>query len=602
MKYLLIVFVIFSQVILSQQDSIKTYELNEITIKSEKYNSLIKYLNPSLQTVNIKEVNLTINKNIIANLKNNSAGIFVTEYGNNGFGIGQLSAGKLSVRGFNGIQQFTVFIDGHPEYAGIFGHPVSDVYNTDAASELMIIKGPASLIYGSGAMAGAIDIRTSNQAPKGFSIGSDISYGSFNTFNISLKSGYSSKSFASSVNLYNYHSDNHRPSSNYDSRGISLTIGYKMSKAWSANIKSNIRYAKIFNPGTTTDPYLNDSVWTEFTRSNISLSLANGYKSTEGTYTFYINTGVHDFFDGFHSTDYVAGLNGRQTFELSDYLLITAGNDTRFYGGKASNNRQLIDTTLYETGFYLVTETDINQRLKLTAGARLNYHEIYGTEFVPQASLNYAPADYTDFYFSVAKGFRNPTLAEFFIFGANIDLLPEKLWNYEAGFNLNFLDKTANLSGAFYFSEGKDFIAVTGQFPNIKNRNVANVQNKGFEINLKIAPLTYLRLSAGFNYTDMKTKIPGAPGIHALFNASYSVNKIEFGLNLVSAAKLYLLDHNNQLTEEKFLLLNVSAGYDIARNAKLYIKVNNLLDTDYQTVYGYPMPGINFLAGIKTEF
>lgn len=602
MKNLLYACIIFTQVIFSQQDSVKTYELNEITVRSGKYNSLIKHLNTSLQSIEIKEVNLSVSKNLIANLKNNTTGIFVTEYGNNGFGIGQLSAGKLSVRGFNGQQQFIVFIDGHPEYAGIFGHPVSDLYNTDAASDLIIIKGPSSLIYGSGAMAGVIDIRTFNQYSKGVSLGSDISYGSFNTYNISLKSGYSAESFAASLNLFNYHSNNHRPSSNYDSKGLGVTLSYKISNEWSANIKSNIRYAKIFNPGAINNPYLNDSVWTEFTRSNISLTFDSRYKSTEGTYSFYLNSGVHDFFDGFHSTDYVAGLNARQTFELSDYLLITAGNDTRFYGGKASNNRQLIDTTLYETGFYFVTETDINQRLKFIAGARLNYHEVYGSEFVPQLSLNYTAADNAGFYISAAKGFRNPTLAEFFIFGANIDLLPEKLWNYEAGFNLNFLDKTANLTGAFYLSEGKDLIAVTGQFPNIKNRNVASVQNKGFEINLKFAPLTRLLLNAGFNYTDMKTKIPGAPGIHALFNASYSVNKIEFGLNLVSAAKLYLIDRNNQLTEEKFLLLNASAGYDIARNAKLYIRVNNLLDTDYQTVYGYPMPGINFLAGIKTKF
>ncbi len=602
MKNLFLFVILLTQITYSQQDSIKTYELNEITVRSGKYKSLITNLNPSLQSIEIKEVNLTGNKNLIANLNNNTPGIFVTEYSNNGFGIGQLSAGKLSIRGFNGQQQFIVFIDGHPEYAGIFGHPVADVYNTDAASEMLIIKGPSSLIYGSGALAGVIDIRSSNQVLKGLSFGGDFSYGSFNTYNIALKSTYGSDFFTSSVNLYNYHSDNHRPSSNYDSKGFGLTLNYKISKMWSLNFKSNIRYAKVFNPGTVNNPYPNDSVWTEFTRSNISLTADNKYKSTEGIYSFYLNTGLHDLFDGFHSTDYIAGLNARQTFELSKVIFLTVGNDTRIYGGDARNMRKLIDTTLYETGFYFVAETNLMQNLKFIAGARLNYHEVYGSEFVPQLSLSYSISKNADIYLSSAKGYRNPTLAEFFIFGANVDLLPEKLWNYEAGFNLNIYENLIDISGAFYFSKGKDFIAVTGQFPNIKNQNVGSVQNKGFELNAKIIPDKSLIISAGFNYTDMKNNIAGSPELHGIFNTNYTLNRFQIGLNLVAIGNLYLLNNSNELIKEDFLLLNASAGFNLNKNINLYLKINNLLDTEYQTVFGYPMPGIYFLAGFKTEF
>ncbi|MGK9477970.1 TonB-dependent receptor [Melioribacter sp. OK-6-Me] len=601
MKRLLLLFIL-AQVAYSQQDSIKTYELNEITIRSDKYQSLIKNLNPSQQLIEVKGVNLSVQKNLIAYLKHRSAGIFVSEFGNYGFGIGQQAAGKFSIRGFNGQQQITIYIDGHPEYAGIFGHPVSDIYSTDAISDVIIIKGPSSLIYGSGALAGVIDIRTSNSFSNGTSFGSDLSYGSYNTFNISLKSAFSTQTFSSSINIFNYTSDNHRSSSNYNSKGIGLTIGYKMNKFWSFNLKSNIRYAKVYNPGTVNNPFAKDSVWTEFTRSNLSLNFQNRYKSTEGNYTIYYNSGVHDLFDGFHSIDYVAGINARQTAEISNNFLLTAGNDTRIYGGDARNIRKLIDTTLYETGFYFVAEAKIIQNLKFIAGARLNYHEVYGSEFIPQASLNYTISKNADIYLSSAKGYRNPTLSEFFIFGANIDLLPEKLWNYEAGFNLRFYENLIDISGAFYLSEGEDFIAVTGQFPNIKNQNVGSVQNRGFELNAKIMPDKNLIISTGFNYTYMKNPIAGSPELHGILNANYSINRFQLGLNLVAIGNLYLLNNSNKFIKEDFLLLNASGGFNLNNNINLYLKINNLLDTEYQTVFGYPMPGINFLAGFTTEF
>ena len=52
----------------------------------------------------------------------------------------------------SGTGEIMVLIDGHPQYNGIFGHPISDSYQTLMAERVEVLRGPASLLYGSNAM------------------------------------------------------------------------------------------------------------------------------------------------------------------------------------------------------------------------------------------------------------------------------------------------------------------------------------------------------------------------------------------------------------------------------------------------------------------
>ena len=53
-----------------------------------------------------------------------------------------------------------VLIDGHPQYMGLMGHPIADAYQTVLAEKVEVVRGPASVIYGSNAMGGVINIVT----------------------------------------------------------------------------------------------------------------------------------------------------------------------------------------------------------------------------------------------------------------------------------------------------------------------------------------------------------------------------------------------------------------------------------------------------------
>ena len=88
-------------------------------------------------------------------------GLFVTSRGVTGYGVSAGAAGGISLRGFSaGSGRTLVLIDGHPQYQSIYGHAVADEYLADLAQRVEVTRGAASVLYGSNAMGGAINIIT----------------------------------------------------------------------------------------------------------------------------------------------------------------------------------------------------------------------------------------------------------------------------------------------------------------------------------------------------------------------------------------------------------------------------------------------------------
>ena len=88
---------------------------------------------------------------------------------------------RLSLRGMSGSAQMLVLIDGHPQYMGLFGHPISDAYQTMLAERVEVLRGPASVLYGSNAMGGVINIVTRKMQEDGVKTNINLGGGSYGT-------------------------------------------------------------------------------------------------------------------------------------------------------------------------------------------------------------------------------------------------------------------------------------------------------------------------------------------------------------------------------------------------------------------------------------
>lgn len=72
----------------------------------------------------------------------------------------------------------------------IFGHPLSDSYVASDVEKVEVIRGPASILYGSNAMGGVINIITCKQTQDGFNGDARFMYGSYNTQKYLAAGGY----------------------------------------------------------------------------------------------------------------------------------------------------------------------------------------------------------------------------------------------------------------------------------------------------------------------------------------------------------------------------------------------------------------------------
>jgi iron complex outermembrane receptor protein len=191
---------------------------------------------------------------------------------------------------------------------------------------------------------------------------------------------------------------------------------------------------------------------------------------------------------------------------------------------------------------------------------------------------------------------------------------PEVVNHYEVGFSYNFSDRmTADLT--FFYDDGKDryVIVPAPPFPP-KYANIEEFTIQGVEATANWQPLRTLALFAGISFLDTDPcDLPYAPETTVSCGMNWRFRdrcKLSLDGSYVSSIHVYSrarrLGTANSETVDSYCLLNgkFSYGFEVA-SAKLkgqfFVAGENLADVDYEYQPGYPMPGINAMAGVQVE-
>ena len=161
---LLVAFLVIlsASAVFSQGISMDTLEIEEVVITGSKVEVARKNIPLTVSLISREELEQSTESALLPILGEQIPGLFVTERGVTGFGVATGSAGQINIRGLGGnpTTRVLILIDGHPQFMGLMGHHLPDTYITSDAERVEVIRGPGSILYGSNAFGGVINIIT----------------------------------------------------------------------------------------------------------------------------------------------------------------------------------------------------------------------------------------------------------------------------------------------------------------------------------------------------------------------------------------------------------------------------------------------------------
>jgi iron complex outermembrane receptor protein len=528
---------------------------------------------------------------------------FVTRRGVMGYGIATNGTGSVTVRGIGGSPNtgVLVVVDGRPEYQALMGHPVPDLYTLSDAASVRITQGPASVLYGSNAMGGAIEIRPA-RPEAGMSTRLTTSLGSWWTTQNRLQHGSRFEKAFYTVNAGYSATSGDRPSSDFRNPDATMAVGGDLGEHWKSSLQGRYGWFHVEDPGPVNAPLSNS--YARVGRGGYDLNFDNAYSRSHGYARVYGSWGKHYITDGFRSTDSIQGGRAMQTFLLHPSLTMDLGGETNFYGGTARNVRQSLnygEHRLKEGAGFGRAQWNAGPRVLLNGGFRYHQHSAYGGLPVPELNATFRLAPKYSISGGFSRGFRHPTIRELYLFPApNPQLQPEKLWNYEGTLHAHPAAWVTAWATYFYADIANQIVTI-GRFPNLQLRNAGSALNRGVETSVHLRPLRSITVSAGYAWlrsTNLAPLIPenklNASVQWQKGNYSTSLSAMAVGRRWANAARTQQLDSYALLTWQNTLRLS--------KRWSVFSLVDNLLNQDYQVLPGYPMPGINAMGGLSLTF
>ncbi|MFP4083123.1 MAG: TonB-dependent receptor [Candidatus Aminicenantes bacterium] len=528
-------------------------------------------------------------------------GIFIQRTGD--FGRADVGIRGIGQRG----RRITILIDGRPEKMGLYGCTITHAFPVDNVERIEVVRGPSSVLYGSEAMGGVVNILT-RTPEEGFETDFSASYGSFNTHQLNLRHGGKLGKFGYYFTLDRRKSDGHRQNSGYKGTALTGKLNYNFSSHFQLIFQGKYFKGNKHEAGPLSLPLY--EYWNDYERGAVDLTLKGKGKSDEFYLKVYRNFGHHQFSDGWHSRDYVNGGIFRCTSRMFQNNELTLGADYRMLGGK-SYNWPKGSWTKNETALFIQDEYVLKRRWILSAGLRLHRDSLYGLEVCPHWGVVFKASEKTTLRGAVNKGFRSPQLNELYMFPpANPDLEPERMWNFEVGWQQE-ISPGLSVGGAVFRMRGSNFIATgfnPSPPPEFKFLNTGEFTFWGAELDLRADICESLTASLFYTYLDPGEKTRGRAGQKWDFALRFQKNSIFASLRGQYVRDYFAGDFSRSPLPSYFLL-NSRMDIKILSFADLLLDVNNILNTDYQIYVDlpgmaagvYPMPARSFNVGLRIK-
>lgn len=366
-------------------------------------------------------------------------------------------------------------------------HDLYSSFPVEAIQQIEIIRGPGSVLYGTNAFAGVINIIT-KKAPESPSATVAVSYGSFETKKTSLSGGGTwgdleihgvINGYDSDGDDFNNITDENGNSGTYNtgSDAISAVVqakykGFTLNALYThaeQDMANRLQFLLPSDELSTDRKYVDLGYKHDITDNwDVSVNVLHHYHKlfipfTAGTYT------------EIRSRNYFAELNTR--IKLTNDLSTLIG----FSYNELENENFNTDSITLST--YAQVDYQLFEWLKLIGGLQYNKPEDISGDFSPRLAAIINLNEHWGIKLLYGKAFREASPTERFINApsvvGNASLNPETVETFDA--QLFYNGKRASFSATYFHSEHKDLISRTATFP-VQIVNAGEIKYDGFEL------------------------------------------------------------------------------------------------------------------------
>ncbi len=638
----LVVSVIGSSSLFAQTAKDSTFkELDRVVVTATKY-PVKESLTGKVLTVISREDLARSGGKQLTEVLNTQAGVLV-----NG---SQNTLGTLQNIYLQGADEgkIVILIDGIPAYdpSGTTTTFDLNLVNTDEVERVEILKGSQSVLYGSDAVAGVINIIMRKGEGKPLNVSANLSAGSYGTWKTSA--GINGKAGNTGYNLQYTHLQSDGISSAYDSTGhgnfdndgfkeniVLFNVNHKLSDAF--QLRANFQWSG-YNDDIDAGKFTDDRLYTTRSR-NTQAGIGADYKLGSGVLHFnynyntvtrsYLDDSATELINGgvFSSGDFTgnshyADLYGN--FSLCKHADLLAGVEYRNqnitensqymfnYGGFMSYPDSVSNDSARVSqfaGYASLMLKDLDG-FNLELGGRYNNYNKYGNVFTYSINPSFVINDRVKIFANLSSGFSAPTLYQLYSQYRNPSgLQPERSESVETGVQYSLTRFNAR---ALYIQRSvKDEIIynTSGIYQNLDKQDDHGIE---VEASFKTGAWSF---TGNYSYTTGKVTTPVSgkdSTFYDLYRRPKNVGNLSAGFQATRSLFLSLSIHAmgkrieaiygaapSTLDAYAYYTLDGYVEYKILKQLKAFADFKNISNQLYFDSPGYNSFRFNFMAGIS---
>jgi vitamin B12 transporter len=506
-----------------------------------------------------------------------------------------------------------VLVDGVPvnDSSSPAGGYNFEYLNTSNIQSIEVLKGSQSTLWGSDAIGGVINIYT--KQPESTSFGASAEIGSFG-----LKRGSADINFAGSNSRFRVSTSKTSVDgiSKADEKdGNSEDDGFESE---SYSMSGSIDLDSLILKGSLS--YMESQV--DYDSYGFATGVQDGDERSNTDEFIGSISAIFDLFDDklqnsifisqsdinrdyYSNGSFSFGAEGkRELIRYQGNIEVNEFNKVAF-GLESEESKVDVDESTID-GSFLLYEFRPNSKIIISTGIRNDDHEGFGSKTTRRISGTFKPSDNLIIRSSWGEGFKVPTIFQstYFCCGAtsaNSSIRPETSTSYDFGFELFFNEMNSNFSITYFDQDINDQINFS--FGVGGYENIDKVNSEGFEIALDYQISKLMSLYLNYSYIDSVdgngsslfyvAKDSGEAGLIYEPNNSFSGSII---------ARYNGSESSSYGKIDSWIRFDVNGSYKLSGTNELYFRIENLLDEEYQQIFGYGTPERSGFIGLRSKF